>query len=310
MHLLVPFASPLSQAGRQALSGMVLPNLSALLALLSESARDDADEMTLSPPHERALARAAAMTGPDGALPLAALAAAQAGIDPGACAWGRITPAHWRLGTEQVSLVDPAELQLDEAASRALLEAVRELFEGERFALHYLGPTCWLATHPSFDGLPCASLDRVVGRNVDLWLAPDPRASLVRRLQSEVQMLLYTHPINDAREVRGALPVNSFWLSGCGVARAVQWPAGLQIAESLRGPALGEDWFAWSEAWHALDAGPIGALLDRARRGEPVTLTLCGERAAAEWRLQPRGLVQRLGAALRKPDVAALLETL
>ena len=72
MHLLVPFASPLSQAGRQALNALVLPNLSALLALLCESARDDADEMTLSPPHERALARAAGITGPDGASPLAA----------------------------------------------------------------------------------------------------------------------------------------------------------------------------------------------------------------------------------------------
>jgi hypothetical protein len=73
---------------------------------------------------------------------------------------------------------------------------------------------------------------------------------------------------------------------------------------------LGEDWFGWSQAWHALDAGPLADLLARAKRGEPVTLTLCGERAAAEWRLRPRGLAQRLGAALRKPDVARLLESL
>ena len=81
-------------------------------------------------------------------------------------------------------------------------------------------------------------------------------------------------------------------------------------ARSRRGPVLGEDWFGWSQAWHALDAGPLADLLARAKRGEPVTLTLCGERAAAEWRLRPRGLVQRLGAALRKPDVARLLESL
>ncbi len=29
-------------------------------------------------------------------------------------------------------------------------------------------------------------------------------------------MLLYTHPINAAREARGELAVNSFWLSGTG----------------------------------------------------------------------------------------------
>ena len=36
-------------------------------------------------------------------------------------------------------------------------------------------------------------------------------------LAGEVQMLLYSHPLNDAREAQGALPVNSFWLSGCGM---------------------------------------------------------------------------------------------
>ena len=37
------------------------------------------------------------------------------GIDVGDLAWGLLTPVHWHLGTEQVSLVDPAALALDEA---------------------------------------------------------------------------------------------------------------------------------------------------------------------------------------------------
>jgi hypothetical protein len=124
MHLLVPFAAPLSDAGRAALSTLQLPRLQALLARLGEPRRDDGDEWSLSPPHERALAREAGVPGvADGLVPLAALEARRAGLaSPGSPeGWAWLWPAHWRLGTEQVSLHDPAALRLDEAQSRALL---------------------------------------------------------------------------------------------------------------------------------------------------------------------------------------------
>ena len=48
---------------------------------------------------------------------------------PSGAAWGLLTPTHWQVGREQIVLRDPAALELDEAESRALLQAVRELFE-------------------------------------------------------------------------------------------------------------------------------------------------------------------------------------
>jgi len=310
MHLLVPFAAPLSEAGRHALRQLTLPNLSALWPLLGETARDADDEMSLSPPHERALARALGLTVSDGLLPMAAIEAAREGFEIGDRPWARLTPAHWQLGAERVSLGDPLALALDDASSRALLEAVRELFESEGFTLHYRTPTCWLVSHASLEGLPSASLDRVIGRNVDAWLTADPRARLVRRLQNEVQMLLYTHPLNAEREARGALPVNSFWLSGSGTAPPLRWPDALALDDRLRQPALTEDWFAWSQAWQALDAGPLAEVLARAKGGAALTLTLCGERAALSLQPRPRGLLERMAGALRRPDLAAALEAL
>ena len=310
MHLLVPFAAPLSDAGRQALRELTLPNLTTLWPALAETARDEADEMSLSPPHERALARALGWPLADGQLPMAALEAAREGFEVGTQAWARLTPAHWQLGAERVSLSDPAALALDEAQSRELLEAVRELFEGEGFALHYRAPTAWLASHPTLQALPSASIDRVVGRNIDAWLPADPRVRLVRRLQSEVQMLLYTHPLNERREARGELPVNSFWLSGSGVLPHGDWPTDLTIDDRLRAPALNEDWFGWSRAWQALDAGPLAQGLARLQRGEPFSLTLCGERTALSLQPRARSLFQRLSGVLRKPDIHAALEAL
>jgi hypothetical protein len=42
------------------------------------------------------------------------------------------------------------------------------------------------------------------------------RAKPLRRLQNEMQMLLYTHPVNERRIARGLPAVNSFWISGTG----------------------------------------------------------------------------------------------
>ncbi len=97
----------------------------------------EGDEYQLSPPHERALARSIGLRGEDGALPWAARHAAADGIEVGDRAWGLLTPVHWQVGRDSVTLVDPARLELDAAESRAAVRAraraVRE--RGLRLAL-------------------------------------------------------------------------------------------------------------------------------------------------------------------------------
>ena len=309
MHLLVPFASALSEAGRHTIRDLTLPNLDRLLARLEATERLGTDEYTLTPPHEAALAAARGWVGGAGALPFAAHAAREDGIEVLDLAWGQLTPVHWHVGRDEIVLTDPAALQLDEAESRALLESVRELFESEGFALAWGSPLRWYAAHESLVELPTASLDRVVGRNVDRWLPEGAQARLLRRLQNEVQMLLHTHPVNEAREARGALAVNSFWLSGCG-----RWQeAGaddLQLDARLRNPLLADDWAGWAEAWRALDAGPLAQLARDAERGEPVVLTLAGERFAQRFDAAGGSWLARLRQRFAHPSPADVLEAL
>ncbi|MBA4177384.1 MAG: hypothetical protein C0505_12630 [Leptothrix sp. (in: Bacteria)] len=309
MHLLIPYAAPLSEAGRQAAAALALPNLRWLLARWAEVQRDSADEWSLSPPHERALALALGWRGGCGQLPWAARAARADGIPPGDQPWGLMTPGHWHLGTEQVSLLDPATLVLDEAGARVFFDAVQPLFASQGYVMRYGAPQRWYVAHESLATLATASLDRVIGRNVDAWLGKDPAARALRRLQSEVQMLLYTHPLNDERAARGLLPVNSFWLSGCGVA---QPEAGAlpTLDERLRAPALAENWAAWVKAWDSLDAGPLATLRERAAQGADACLTLCGERDWVRLAPAPGGLLRHARALLQRPAPATLLETL
>jgi hypothetical protein len=318
MHLIVPFAAPSSEAGRQALRDLSLPRLASMLRQLQAQPEDRADEWSLSPPHERALSRALGLQEvPDGQVPMAAWLALRHGwAGPGRTqGWGLLTPGHWKLGTEQLSLLDPALLDLDEAQSRAFLAAVSELFTSEGFELHFLEPTVWLCRHDQLEGLPSASLDRVIGRNVDRWLQADPRARRVRRLQNEVQMLLHGHALNQAREERGELPLNSVWLSGTGVTPAQPWPSDDPVlTPALRGAALNEDWARWAEAWRELDADGLAPLEAALRGAGPLCLTLCGEQASVTWQRDAPGGLRQLGRQLsrawHRPDPLALLETL
>ncbi|TDM09736.1 MAG: hypothetical protein C4K60_00780 [Ideonella sp. MAG2] len=311
-HLILAFASATSEAALHTLGTLQLPHLEALLARLHAQAPDEGDEYSLNPPHERAWARACGWEVQDGLIPLAAQAAHAAGLaPPPGSGWALVSPAHWHAGTEQFSLLNPADLALDEASSRAAFEAVRPLFEEDGIRLHWCTPLQWLAEHESLAHLPTASLDRVIGRNVDLWLGPPQAARRLRRLQAEVQMLLHSHPLNQARDAQGLLPLNSFWLSGTGSAPP-QWgtPNAAQCVETLRAPLLAEDWAAWAEAWHALDATLFKPLLAEHKAGAPLTLTLCGERHAQTWLTQAArgGLWRRWWAA--KPAAATVLMAL
>jgi hypothetical protein len=159
--------------------------------------------------------------------------------------------------------------------------------------------------------LPTASLDRVVGKPIDPWLPDRMLGAPLRRLQAEVQMLLYTHPINAAREARGALPVNSFWLSGTGKTEAAN-TLGPQVRfdDSLRAPLLAQDWVAWAQGWQRLDATQVAELQACATRGEEASLTLCGERRAQRFDAAPRSTWQRLSQRWARADLVPLLQVL
>jgi hypothetical protein len=302
VHLVAPWAVGLSDDCQQALSTLdddqTFPHLHRLLQGLSQATWLKGDEYDPTPPHERVLAQA--MGWAQAQAPWAAIQAVSDGLQPQAGqAWGLITPCHWLMGHDHLTLIHPDELRLGEMESRALFEAVRPLFEDEGWALHWGHPTRWYAVHPSLADLPTASLDRLLGRNPDLWMPEHPQARLIKRLQAETQMLLYQNPVNEGREGQGQLTVNSFWLSGNGsvpedTSRLAHRPLGLQLADAPRQALLRNDLGSWHQAWQALDAGPLRAMAEQLTQGQPVQLTLCGERHAVSLSAaQPQGWLQK-----------------
>lgn len=312
MHLLIPFASTLSEACVHTVRDLKLPNLVQLLGYLGQTpAHTDAgDEMRFSPPHERALGALYGWTAEDGLLPWGAHQAAADGVDTGSGAWALLTPVHMHVGTDQITLLDPSVLQLEADESRAFIESMRELFESAGWRIEWGSAARWYASHASLAALPTASIDRAIGRSVDAWLPQGLSSRQVRGLQNEVQMLLYELKLNDARTARGQLAVNSFWVSGCGARQAAHPPADLIVDARLRGPALTEEWADWAAAWAALDAGPIADLLREAKASRPARLTLCGERHAHRFEAGNPSLWKRFGRRFSSIDPSPLLESL
>lgn len=303
LHPIIPSAFHSSAACRQAAQNLNLPNLDALLGRLGLQERTLAPEDALSAPHEHALAHALGLPHADGRTPWAAWDLHQRGRTAEAqhSAWAWITPCHWQVRTDHVTLTDPAALQLDETASRALLAVLAPWFAQDGITLHYDSPTRWLAQGDALAGLATASVERVLRRDVSHWLPGEHNAHPLRRLHSEMQMLLYTHPLNDAREAQGLPPVNAFWVHGAG--RLVTPPASTGtlpiVHTALQDAALREDWPAWTTAWQALDAGPLAQLRAAAQQGQHVRLTLCGEHSAFTWHTAPRSLGQKIQSFLK-----------
>jgi hypothetical protein len=214
------------------------------------------------------------------------------------------------MGRAHATLTDPATLDLQEEDSRALLAAMQPYFVTEGITLHYAAPTRWLADGEIFRTLPSASLDRVLGRDVGPWL---PGIKEIRLLQNEMQMLLYTHPLNDQRGAQGQLSVNSFWLSGSGALPDGFTPApstSVAAPRHLAASAFTDDWSAYAQAWTALDASEGARLLALQQRGETVRLSLCGERNALTFETARTGIFTKLSNLFSPQPFVVVLEQL
>jgi hypothetical protein len=260
---------------------------------------------TLSPPHERAWSLAKGWSAPDGCLPLAAHAALKCGLvnSPTTDGWAFINLCNWHVSNGQVTLGNPSYLQIDEATNATLFQAMQGYFAEDGITLHLHKPGQWLAQSPLLIGLPTASLDRVIGRNIDPWLVGShtsaellsPAAKLLRRLQNEMQMLLYTHPINEGR----GLTINSFWVHGTGALPSEVSETSKEepiVIQTLRENALQQDLIGWLEAWQHVDTHVIAPMLSLVAAGVPQRLVLCGEHQFHVYDSSSPSLWQRLRA--------------
>lgn len=145
--------------------------------------------------------------------PNAAKAYQQAGGQVNQPYWLFAAPVHLLLGRDSYFMHTPAPLTLSPQETAQLITDLNHHFadDGLYFeALHdvwFLG----LATNPQISTTP---LNQVIGKEVSAYLPTGTGALVWAAFQNELQMLLFTHPVNQAREARGELVINSLWCYG------------------------------------------------------------------------------------------------
>jgi hypothetical protein len=156
-------------------------------------------------PTESWLQQAFGLSGRLNAGPISVLGA---GGTPGDATWTRADPVYMQILRERVLLVPAATFHVPREEADALCDALNRHFAG---ALEFraLDPHRW-----------CARLlqgDMDFGDEPPLEMAGREATSRPGDVMlTEVQMLLHSQPVNEAREARGEPPLNSVWLWGAG----------------------------------------------------------------------------------------------
>ncbi|CAH2906807.1 MAG: Regulatory protein, RpfE type [uncultured Paraburkholderia sp.] len=238
LHLLLPFALPAAADAATALHDIRSPALDRLIARATLVERVIGEDFQRTLPHERWIARqfgalstdsgASAAAAADEA-PLAPYMLRADGGEPGDATWACVQPVHVRIAHDHLVLIDPASLELSDEEASALLAVARPLIEELGVRIEAPKPTRWYLSGEGFGTLAGASPLRASGRNIEIWLPHEAhsgeRSRAWMKLQNEVQMAWFQHPVNEeAREARGLPAVNSIWFHAQGAARPVHSP--------------------------------------------------------------------------------------
>lgn len=327
LDILLPFGLLQPQLGADLLRALQAPALATLLARTrfgKNALRTYSfNEFSRALPHEtwsaqrfglnpelpaESLAELQADTSP----PLAASALRSFGLAADTGFWFVIQPVHIHIARDHLVLTDLRQLQLAEPEARRLFEVARALFEQDGRQLLYGNPSTWFARADDWSELQTATPDAACGRSIDIWMPKGNGERQWRKLQNEVQMEWFAHPVNEERQARGAKPVNSIWLWGGapaalaaranGYQSAFNLPDGmaayrlsdamrqqagsaeqvlaaatghsLLVLDALLEAALANDWSYWLERMHALEQDWFGPLLQALQAGQLERLTL------------------------------------
>jgi hypothetical protein len=219
--------------------------------------------------------------------------------------WLRADPVHLSLQRDKMIVLDDINAIQEEAEQ--LIAALNEHFAEEGLCFHAPHPKRWYVSVEVTPSVQMTSLSRVVGQDARYFLPQGEDAMRWHRVFNEVQMLLYEHPVNQVREARGELAINSVWFWGGGIDAEVErnfvltcgenellqsfarvagvkhqtafpeiWPEGdsLCVWDGLSVAIQCGDLYAWRESLQRLDTEWLKVLLEVLAGGRVDSLIL------------------------------------
>jgi hypothetical protein len=221
LDILLPFGLPPAELSVDLLKELDAPALAALTARAKSeniSARHEKfDDFHRVLPHEIWLARQFGLESGlkiSGSPPVATALMQSMDLKTGAGAWFILQPVHIHIARDHLVLTDPRQLTLAEQEARILFDIAELLFKEVGKELVYGTAGTWFVQADDWAELQTSTPDAATGHNIDIWMPKGPQERNWRKIQNEVQMHWFNHPLNEGREARGFKPVNSLWLWG------------------------------------------------------------------------------------------------
>ncbi len=130
--------------------------------------------------------------------------------------WLRADPVHLTPDRDRLILAGPDRLALRPEEAEQLAAEVAESYRADGWVLKAPRPDRWYLRPPRTPSITTTPLLDVEGRDIAPCLPQGPDGKAWHTVLNEIQILLHSTKVNEARERSGQMPVNSLWFWGGG----------------------------------------------------------------------------------------------
>jgi hypothetical protein len=168
------------------------------------------------------------------------------------------TPLAASLGLTDLVVLEPEQVRLNEENSRALCEAANAHLAQDGLSLRFVDTHEWLLESTSHIEALTEHPMFIAGEAMRQFLPRGRDARMIERWMNELQMLLFTHPVNAARQANRLPVINVVWLHSFSSPHAPAINSSLPTTLFADALKLG-DADAWRSAWGTLESELVQA---------------------------------------------------
>jgi len=130
--------------------------------------------------------------------------------------WMRADPVHLAADREGVVLMDETSFTLDQHDALVLAAEIKEILAERGFMLEAPTKNRWYIKLEELPSIKTTPIHEVVGRDIHQYMPTGENKQQWAQLMNEIQMVLHASQLNENRQQRSELPINSVWFWGAG----------------------------------------------------------------------------------------------
>jgi len=130
--------------------------------------------------------------------------------------WMRADPVHLTADRGGVVLVDGSSFTLDQHDALVLAAEIKEILAERGLMLEAPTTNRWYVQLETLPKIKTTAIHEVVGRDIHKYMPAGKHKQQWAQLINEIQMALHASQLNEERQRRGELPINSVWFWGSG----------------------------------------------------------------------------------------------